>query len=111
MGKKIKKLISKGDIAGQLLHKAGLPDPIGDALGLSPGAIKAAEAAEKLEKEAGSMQAPSATPTAVSDETLSARDAQRKRQLAMAGLSGTNLTGSRGLGGAASTSTKTLLGS
>jgi hypothetical protein len=55
-------------------------------------------------------EAPAATPTAVSEETLDAREAQRKRQLAAAGLGGTNLTGSMGLG-AANTSVKSLLGS
>ena len=61
---------------------------------------------------AGSQQViPEATPTAVSEGTLDAREAQRKRQLAAAGLSATNLTGAGGLSGAASTATKTLLGS
>lgn len=109
MGKKIKKLVSKFDIGGQLLHKAGLPDPLGDMTGLGPGAVAAAEAAEKA-AEAGSVAAPAPTPTAVSDETLSAREAQRKRQLAAAGMGGTQLTGSMGLG-AANTSVKSLLGS
>lgn len=109
MGKKIKKLVSKFDIGGQLLHKAGLPDPLGDMTGLGPGAVAAAEAAEKA-AETGSVAAPAPTPTAVSDETLSAREAQRKRQLAAAGMGGTQLTGSMGLG-AANTSVKSLLGS
>lgn len=109
MGKKIKKTLAKFDIGGQLLQKAGLPDPLGDALGVSPGAVAAAEAAEKA-AEAGSVAAPAPTPTAVSDETLSAREAQRKRQLAAAGMGGTQLTGSMGLG-AANTSVKSLLGS
>lgn len=109
MGKKIKKTLAKFDIGGQLLQKAGLPDPLGDALGVSPGAVAAAEAAEKA-AEVGSVAAPAPTPTAVSDETLSAREAQRKRQLAAAGMGGTQLTGSMGLG-AANTSVKSLLGS
>lgn len=110
MGKKIKKTLAKFDIGGQLLQKAGLPDPLGDALGVSPGAVAAAEAAEKAAAQAGSVAAPAPTPTAVSDETLSAREAQRKRQLAAAGMGGTQLTGSMGLG-AANTSVKSLLGS
>lgn len=109
MGKKIKKTLAKFDFGGQLLQKLGLPDPLGDALGVSPGAVAAAEAAEKA-AEAGSVAAPAPTPTAVSDETLSAREAQRKRQLAAAGMGGTQLTGSMGLG-AANTSVKSLLGS
>lgn len=60
----------------------------------------------------GSTQiTPDTSPTAVSEGTLDAREAQRKRQLAAAGLSGTNLTGASGLSGAANTATKTLLGS
>lgn len=107
MGKKVKKLVSKFDIGGQLLNKAGLPDPLGDLTGLGPGAVARAEAAAQA-AEAGSVAAPSASPTAVSDDTLAAREAQRRRQLQAAGLSGTNLTG--GLS-AVSTGTKTLLGS
>lgn len=57
------------------------------------------------------IPAPETSPTAVSEGTLDAREAQRKRQLAAAGLSGTNLTGASGLSGAANTATKTLLGS
>ena len=60
----------------------------------------------------GSQQIiPDASPTAVSEGTLDAREAQRKRQLAAAGLSATNLTGAGGLSGAANTANKTLLGS
>jgi len=59
----------------------------------------------------GSVAAVEAAPTAVSDETQAARDAQRKRQLAAAGMSGNQLTGSTGLSSAASTSMKSLLGS
>lgn len=108
MGKKVKKLVSKFDIGGQLLKSVGLPDPLGDLTGLGPSAVAAQEAAEKAAKaaETGSA-APAATPTAVSDDTLAAREAQRRRQLAAAGLSGTNYTG--GLS-PVSTSTKTLLG-
>jgi hypothetical protein len=62
------------------------------------------------EQAAPDVAAPAATPTAVSEETLDAREAQRKRQLAAAGLGGTNLTGGMGLG-AANTSVKSLLGS
>jgi hypothetical protein len=110
MGKKIKKTLAKFDIGGKLLQQAGLPDPLGDATGLGPGAQAKAEAADKAAKDLGSVAGPTSTPTAVSDETLAAREAQRKRQLAAAGLSGTNYTGASGLS-AASTATKTLLGS
>lgn len=110
MSKKIKRTIAKFDFGGQLLGQMGLPDPLSEALGTSPGQF-AKEDAEKLAKEqAGSVAAPTATPTAVSDETLSAREAQRRRQLAAAGMGGTQLTGSSGLG-SATTSMKSLLGS
>lgn len=112
MSKKIKRTIAKFDFGGQLLGQMGLPDPLSEALGTSPGQF-AKEDAEKLAKEAemaGSTAAPAAPPTAVSDETLSAREAQRRRQLAAAGMGGTQLTGSSGLG-SATTSMKSLLGS
>lgn len=67
------------------------------------------------EQKAGSTQAPvaapGATPTAVSDDTLAAREAQRKRQLAAAGLGGNVLTGAGGLSNGAYTTGKSLLGS
>lgn len=98
MGKKAKSLVSSvANIATLGLVGDG---PIPNMLGSG-----AAEAA-------GSQQiAPDTSPTAVSEGTLDAREAQRKRQLAAAGLSGTNLTGASGLSGAANTATKTLLGS
>lgn len=110
MGKKIKKTLAKFDIGGQLLNKLGLPDPVGDALGVSPGAVAAAEAAEAA-ATGSTVAAPASTPTAVSDDTLAAREAQRRRQLAAAGLGGNVLTGASGLSGGAYTSGKSLLGS
>lgn len=59
----------------------------------------------------GSTAAPDATPTAMDPDTLAAREAQKKRQLAAAGLSGNILTGQQGLTTPASTSMKSLLGS
>jgi len=66
---------------------------------------------EDKPEAAPTVQAPGPAPTAVSDETESAREAFRKRQLAAAGLGGTNLTGTAGLGGPANTAMKSLLGS
>lgn len=63
------------------------------------------------EQAAPAVAAPAAAPTAVGDETLAAREAQRKRQLAAAGLGGTVLTGAGGLSNAATTAGKSLLGS
>lgn len=92
MGKKIKKIanIATFGLAGAALNA------------LSPDKPAATE---------GQQVIPEATPTAVSEGTLDAREAQRKRQLAAAGLSATNLTGAGGLSGAANTANKTLLGS
>lgn len=95
MGKKIKGLVSSvASVA---------------TLGLSDSIFKT----PKMQSDStGSQQIiPDASPTAVSEGTLDAREAQRKRQLAAAGLSATNLTGAGGLSGAANTATKTLLGS
>jgi hypothetical protein len=66
---------------------------------------------EDSSSDVGSVTAPSATPTAVSADTMEARDALRKRQLAAAGLGGTVLTGAGGLSPNASTAGKSLLGS
>lgn len=79
-------------------------------LSLGIGSILLGTGDKPKEQAAPEVAAPAATPTAVSEETLDAREAQRKRQLAAAGLGGTNLTGSMGLG-AANTSVKSLLGS
>lgn len=117
MGKtirKVRKLGAKLDITHQLLKSAGLPSPGGDIAhgefkALSPEEKAAKKEAEALEA-AGSI-APAAAPTAVSDDTLAAREALRKRQLAAAGMGGTQLTGSYGLQSGANTSLKSLLGS
>lgn len=107
MTSKLKKTIKKidplmgGDV---ILDKIGLPSMFGDEFGFVQDEPKIAE-------QAGSVASAPATPTAVSDETLEARDAQRKRQLAAAGMGGTVLTGSSGLASAAPTSGKSLLGS
>jgi hypothetical protein len=111
MSKKIKKNLAKFDLGHQFVKKMGLPDPLGDAIygdykALSP-AEQSAKALEDAMKSSGTS-APAAAPTAVSDDTLAARESQRKRQLAAAGMAGTNYTGGMG---SATTGTKTLLGS
>ena len=112
MSKKIRATVAKYDLGHQYAKKMGLPDPSGDLIYGSDRALSPEEAAKKAAKDlAGkSVMAPEATPVAVSDDTLAAREAQRKRQLASAGMGGTQLTGSRGLGGA-NTAMKSLLGS
>lgn len=106
MTSKLKKNIAKIDplLGGdKILDKLGLPSVFGDEFGFVQDPAAASSGS--------TVAAPSSTPTAVSDDTLAARDAQRKRQLAYAGLGGTQLTGAGGLGGAATTSSKSLLGS
>jgi hypothetical protein len=100
MGKKIKSAVS-GVVNVATLGLVG-DGPIPNILDTKTPKVGSAQ---------GSIAAPASTPTAVSDETLAARESQRKRQLASAGLSGTNLTGASGLSTMASTSIKTLLGS
>ena len=107
MSKKAKKLWKKidplmgGDV---ILDKLGLPSLGGEEHGFL---------AEPAAMETGStaVAQPAASPTAVSDETMDAREAMRKRQLAAAGMSGTVLTSSSGLSGGANTAGKSLLGS
>lgn len=113
MGKKIRKVVAKFDLGHQLAKKMGLPDPAGDTLYGSERALSPAEQAEKAAKEASGETGSSvgATPTAVSDDTLAAREAMRRRQLAAAGMGGTMLTGAGGLSGGANTAGKSLLGS
>ena len=115
MSKKIRKTVAKYDLGHQYGKKMGLPDPSGDLFYGSDRALSPTEAAEKAAKDAakaaGSAETPEAVPVAISDDTLAAREAQKKRQLAAAGLSGTILTGSQGLSAPASTSMKSLLGS
>lgn len=114
MSKKIRKVVAKFDLGHQFGKKLGLPDPAGDLLYGSDKALSPSEAAQKAAKDAadanGAVTSES-VPVAISDETMAARDAQRKRQLAAAGLSGNILTGSQGLAAPATTSMKSLLGS
>lgn len=108
MSKKAKKILKKIDplMGGdKILDKLGLPSVFGDKYGIG-GPGDAAEASAT-----GSVEAPPPSVSVVSDETQEAREAQRKRQLAAAGLGGNILTGAGGLGGAATTSGKSLLGS
>lgn len=111
---KVRKTLAKYDLGHQFGKKMGLPDPSGDLFYGSDRALSPTEAAEKAAKDAAKQAGsvtPDAVPVAISDDTMAAREAQRKRQLAAAGLSGNILTGSQGLSAPASTSMKSLLGS
>jgi hypothetical protein len=103
VGKIIKKVdpLLGGD---KILDKLGLPSLMGENNGI----LKSLEPAAAT---GSTVEAPASTPTAVSSDTEAARESQRRRQLAAAGLSGNILTGAGGLGGAATTGGKSLLGS
>lgn len=109
MGKKngLVKLITKIhdplDLDNKVLDKLGLPSVTGKNNGLFPG--------DPETTGSTAVASPGATPAAVSSDTEAAREAQRRRQLAAAGLSGNVLTGSAGLGSASTTGAKSLLGS
>lgn len=114
MSKSIKKAWAKFDLGHQFAKQFGLPDPVGDTLYGSDRALSPTEKAEKAAKdaaEAAGAVTSESVPVAVSDDTLAAREAQKKRQLAAAGLSGNILTGAQGLSTPANTSMKSLLGS
>lgn len=105
MTSKLKKNLKKIDplLGGDvILDKLGLPSVFGDEFGFVQ---------DPTAMDTGSVTAQPSSPTAVSEETTAAREAQRRRQLQAAGLGGNVLTGSSGLGGAATTGGKTLLGS
>ena len=83
-------------------------DPIKAGFAAATGAMMPAAATGAT----GSTAAPDTTPTAQDPEVLAAREAQRRRQLAAAGLSANILTGAQGLAGtSATTQLKSLLGS
>ena len=114
MSKKVKKLVSNFDLGHKIVKGMGLPDPAGDAIygeyrTLSP-AEKAAAAAEKDAAAIGGSM-PSGIPTIQDNATIAAREDQKRRQAAAAGLSANMLTGSGGLKAQANTGMKSLLGS
>ena len=102
---KAKNIIKKVDplLGGdKILDKLGLPSLMGENNGI----LATPEVAT-----GSTVDSTTSTPTAVSSDTEAAREAQRRRQLAAAGLSGNILTGSSGLGSASTTGAKSLLGS
>jgi len=102
MSKKVRKIASVATLgASELAAK-----PIESAIGAVTGALSPQQAIT-----GSTVEAPSSTPTAVDADVQAARDAQRRRQLAAAGLSSTILTGAGGLSSQATTQSKTLLGS
>lgn len=107
MSKKIKKIanVATFGLAGAA-EKLAL-DPIKAALGLGSSALGMGGA----DQSTGSAAAPSTIPTAQDPEAMAAREDQKRRQAAAAGLSANVLTGAGGLKTKASTGLKSLLGS
>lgn len=107
MSKKIKKIanVATFGLAGAA-EKLAL-DPIKAALGLGSSALGMGGA----DQSTGSAATPSAIPTAKDPEALAAREDQKRRQAAAAGLSANVLTSPGGLTSKASTGLKSLLGS
>lgn len=110
MSKKIKKIanVATFGLAGAA-EKLAL-DPIKAALGLGSSALGLGGKEDSQAQESGASS-PSAIPTAQDPEALAAREDQKKRQAAAAGLSANVLTGAGGLKTQANTGLKSLLGS
>ena len=108
MSKKIKKIanVATFGLAGAA-EKLAL-DPIKAALGLGSSALGMGGSQQN---DNGSVSAPADIPTAQDPEALAAREDQKKRQAAAAGLSANVLTGAGGLKTQANTGLKSLLGS
>ncbi len=107
MSKKVKKIanVATFGLAGAAEKLAR--DPIKAALGLGSSAL----GMDTKAQDSGSVSAPSAIPTAQDPEAMAAREDQKRRQAAAAGLSANVLTSAGGLKSAANTGLKSLLGS
>ena len=107
MSKKVKKIanVATFGLAGAAEKLA--VDPIKAALGLGSSAL----GMDTKPQETGSVSTPSAIPTAQDPEAMAAREDQKRRQAAAAGLSANVLTGAGGLKTQANTGLKSLLGS
>lgn len=104
MGKKVKKALNVATFGLSGAAERLALDPFKAALGaVTPPAADTSGSA---------VAAPEAAPTPLDPDVTAAREAQRKRQQAYAGLASTVLTRPGGLGGtSANTQMKTLLGS
>ena len=108
MSKKVKKIanVATFGLAGAA-EKLAI-DPIKAALGLGSSALGMGGSQQN---DNGSAAAPADIPTAQDPEAMAAREDQKRRQAAAAGLSANVLTGAGGLKTQASTGLKSLLGS
>lgn len=106
MSKKIKKALNVATFGLSGAAEKLAVDPFKAALGATGLSQQAAPQAMTPTGEA-----PATAPTALDPDVQAARESQRKRQQAYAGLASTVLTRPGGLTGGANTQMKTLLGS
>lgn len=108
MSKKIKKIANVATFGLAGAAEKLVIDPIKAAIGLGSTALGLGG---DKSSETGSVAEPAAIPTAQDPEAMAAREDQKRRQAAAAGLSANVLTGAGGLKTQASTGLKSLLGS
>jgi hypothetical protein len=100
MGKKIKKAVNVATFGLSGAAEKLALDPIQAALGMG----------KQQQDVTGSVAAPDAAPTAQDPQSVAAREDQKKKQAAYAGLSANVLTKPGGLTSQANTQLKSLLG-
>ena len=104
MGKKIKKAVNVATFGLSGAAEKLALDPIQAALGMGK------QQQDVTGSVAGSVAAPDAAPTAQDPQSVAAREDQKKKQAAYAGLSANVLTKPGGLTSQANTQLKSLLG-
>lgn len=100
MGKKIKKAVNVATFGLSGAAEKLALDPIQAALGMG----------KQQQDVTGSVAAPDSAPTAQDPQSVAAREDQKKKQAAYAGLSANVLTKPGGLTSQANTQLKSLLG-
>ena len=100
MGKKVKKALNVATFGLSGAAEKLALDPIQAALGMG----------KQQQDVTGSVAAPDAAPTAEDPQSVAAREDQKKKQAAYAGLSANVLTKPGGLTSQANTQLKSLLG-
>lgn len=104
MGKKVKKALNVATFGLSGAAEKLALDPIKSALGM------AGVGGTQQQAVTGSVAAPDAAPTAQDPQAMAAREDQKKKQAAYAGLSANVLTKPGGLTSQANTQLKSLLG-
>lgn len=110
MSKKVKKIARVATFGLSDVAEKLAVDPIKAALGLGSSALGLG-GNDDIQSQQSGASTPSAIPTAQDPEAMAAREDQKRRQAAAAGLSANVLTGAGGLKTQASTGLKSLLGS